>query len=62
MSRFERFPERPKPTSPPWDLADTCVVLGLVALVVGVGLVSLGAALIIGGISVAGLAVLWPPR
>jgi hypothetical protein len=57
MSRTETLRPRPR-----WDLQDTCIALGITAIVVGVGLFSIAAALVVGGISVAGLAVAWPRR
>lgn len=45
-----------------WDTTDTCIALGISAVVVGVRMFSLAAALVVGGLTLAGLAVLWPRR
>ena len=77
MSYFEKYPDPPysKPTASRWwsvlsttgetrrwDLADFCIVVGLGLFVAGVALVSKPAALIVGGVLLAGLAVLGSQR
>ena len=76
MSRFERYPEPAKPKatarrwwnfstteeSHTWDLTDAAILVGLALVVAGIALVSKPVALIVGGVVLAGLAVLGPKR
>ena len=57
MSRTETLRPRPR-----WDLQDACIAIGLTAVVVGVAMFSLGAALVVGGLALTGLSLIWPTQ
>ncbi len=57
MSRTETL----KPKSH-WDFQDAAVLIGLVSVVVGVAMFSLGAALVVGGLALTGLSLIWPTQ
>ena len=63
MSYFQEYPTAPPPPKRRiWDVADIGIVIGITAVVVGVGLWSVAAALVVGGAALISLAALWPKQ